>query len=154
MSGKYPKRNKIENPVTVGAYPPSEIPEHYYPTRGLAARSCLLCVHCSARRDLRQDKRFIVLLESWNCRLGHAETTCRSYERLPELRARNMTPLERVYHRMYTRKQLRQLLARYCGDRQLKLDLRAARLTPYELADVFAASKVSKTLPSCGNQRG
>ena len=139
------RRNKFGNLVTIGAYPPSEIPEHYYPTRGLAARSCLLCVHCSARRDLRQNKRFIVPLEHWNCRLGHAETTCRGYERLPELRARNMTPLERVYHRMYTRKQLRQLLARYCRDRQLKLDLRAARLTPYELADVFAASKHEKT---------
>ena len=49
-----------------------------------------------------------------------------------------MTPLERVYHRMYTRKQLRQLLARYCRDRQLKLDLRAARLTLCKLAEVFA----------------
>ena len=139
------RRNKFGNLVTVGTYPPSEIPEHYYPTRGLTARSCLLRVHCSARRDLRQNKRFIVPLEHWNCRLGHAETTCRSYERLPELRARNMTPLERVYHRMYTRKQLQQLLARYCGDRRLKLDLRAARLTHCELAEIFAASTHERT---------
>ena len=130
------KRDIIGNLVTVGAYPPSEIPEYYYPTRGLAARSCLLCVHCSARRDLRQNKRFIVPLEHWDCHLGHAETTCRSYERLPELRARNMTPLERVYHRMYTRKQLRRLFAQH---------FRVPRLTPYEFAECFMLSKHEKS---------
>lgn len=130
--------------ITVAAYPPSQIPEVYYPTRGLNRRLCLLCIHYTAHRDLRQDKRYIVPLEKGSCRLDHTPERCPSYERLPELRARNMTPLERVYHRMYTRRQLRQLLARYCGDRQLKLDLRAARLTACELAEVFAASKSIK----------
>ena len=130
--------------VTVAAYPSSKIPEVYYPTRGLNRRCCLLCIHYTARRDLRQNKRYIVPLEKGCCRLGRTAANCASYERIPELRARNMTLLERVYHRMYTRKQLRQLLARYCGNRHLKLDLRAVRLTPYELADVFAASKHEK----------
>lgn len=127
--------------VTVAAYPSSKIPEVYYPTRGLNRRCCLLCIHYTARRDLRQDKRYIVPLEKGRCRLGRTLECCSSYERIPELRARNMTPLERAYHRMYTRKQLRQLLARYYGDQQLKLDIRAARLMPWELADIIAASK-------------
>ena len=99
--------------ITVAAYSPSQIPEVYFPTRGLVRRSCLLCIHYTARRDLRQDKRCIVPLEKGSCRLDHTPESCSSYERLPELRARNMTPLERVYHRMYTRKQLRRLLAQY-----------------------------------------
>ena len=125
--------------ITVAAYPLSEIPEVYYPTRGLNRRCCLLCIHYTARRDLRQDKRFIVPLEQGRCRLGRALECCASYERIPELRARNMTPLERAYHRMYTRKQLRQLLSRHYGDQQLKLDIRAARIMPWELADIIAA---------------
>ena len=125
--------------VTVAAYPQSEIPEVYYPTRGIKCRSCLLCIHYTARRDLRRDKRYIVPLEKGGCKLGRTLECCASYERIPELRARNMTPLERAYHRMYTRKQLRQLLARYYRDQQLKLDIRAVRLAPWELADIIAA---------------
>ena len=127
--------------IAVAAYPPSEIPERYYQTRNLNCRCCLLCIHYTARRDLRQDKRYIVPLEKGRCRLGRTLECCASYERIPELRARNMTPLERAYHRMYTRKQLRQLLARYYGDQQLKLDIRAARLAPWELADIIDAVK-------------
>ena len=127
--------------VTVAAYPSSKIPEVYYPTRWLNCRCCLLCIHYTARRDLRQDKRHIVPLEKGRCRLGRTLECCASYERIPELRARNMTPLERAYHHMYTRKQLRQLLARYYGDQQLKLDARSAHLTTSELAALFAASK-------------
>lgn len=92
--------------ITVAAYPPSAIPERYYPTRGLDAPCCLLCIHCSARRDLRRDKRSIVLLEHWKCLLDRRERGCRSYRRIPELRARNMTPLERAYRR-YCSKQRR-----------------------------------------------
>ena len=117
----------------------SPIPEVYYPTRNLNRRSCLLCIHYTARRDLRQDKRYIVPLEKGRCSLGLTLECCASYERIPELRARNMTPLERAYHHMYTRKQLRQLLAKYYGDQQLKLDIRFARLMPWELADIIVA---------------
>ena len=117
------------------------IPEVYYPTRGLNRRCCLLCIHYTARRDLRQDKRYIVPLEKGRCRLGRTLECCASYERIPELRARNMTPLERAYHRMYTRKQLRQLLAWHYGDHGLTLDARSARLMPWELASLFAASE-------------
>jgi len=115
--------------VTVAAYPPSKIPEVYYPTRGLNRCCCLLCIHYTARRDLRQNKRYIVPLEKGCCRLELAAENCVSYERIPELRARNMTLLERVYHRMYTRKQLRRLLGQHA---------RVPELTPHELAECFA----------------
>ena len=115
--------------VTVAAYPPSKIPEVYYPARGLNRRVCLLCIHYTARRDLRQNKRYIVPLEKGGCRLEHPVEHCISYARIPELRARNMTPLERVYHHMYTRKQLRRLLGQHA---------RVPELTPYELAERFA----------------
>ena len=126
--------------ITVAAYPPSEIPERYYPTRGLNCRCCLLCIHYTARRDLRQYKRYIVPLEKGGCKLGRTLECCASYERIPELRARNMTPLERAYHRMYTRKQLRQLLARHYDTHELILDARAAHLTPADLASLLAAA--------------
>ena len=125
--------------ITVAAYPSSKIPEVYYPTRGLNRRCCLLCIHYTARRDLRQDKRYIVPLEKGGCNLGRTLECCASYERIPELRARNMTPLERAYHCMYTQKQLRQLLAKYYGDQQLKLDIRAAHTAPWELAGIIVA---------------
>lgn len=122
--------------VTVAAYPPSEIPERYYPTRGLNRRCCFLCIHYTARRDLRQNKRYIVPQEKGCCRLGRALECCASYERIPELRARNMTPLERVYHRMYTRKQLRRLLGQHA---------RVPELTPYELAGIFANAETRRS---------
>ena len=124
----------------------SPIPEVYYPTRNLNRRSCLLCIHYTARRDLRQDKRYIVPLEKGRCRLGRTLKCCASYERIPELRARNMTPSERAYHHMYTRKQLRQLLARHYGDQQLKLDIRAARLAPWKLANFLLSQCVKMSV--------
>ena len=130
--------------ITVAAYPQPEILERYYPTRWLNRRCCLLCIHYTARRDLRQDKRYIVPLEKGRCRLGRTLECCASYERIPELRARNMTPLERAYHHMYTQKQLRQLLAKYYGDQQLKLDIRAAHLSTWELASLFATIEREK----------
>lgn len=102
--------NPKHSRITVSAYPPSEIPERYHPTRELHARDCLLCIHCSARRDLRLDKRYIVPLEHGECSLRKEVRTCDSYERIPELRAVNMNPLERFYHRMYTRKYLQEVL--------------------------------------------
>ena len=69
-------------------------------------------------------------------------TNCASYERMPELRARNMTPLERAYHRMYTRKQLHRLLS-------LHYDARSA-LPPRELAGIIAASKAAICTNSIG----
>ena len=105
--------------VTVAAYPPSEIPERYHPTRELHVRDCLLCIHYSARRDLRLDKRYIVPLEHGECSLRKEVRTCDSYERIPELRAVNMNPLERFYHRMYTRKYLQEVLRWFFHDPKL-----------------------------------
>ena len=79
---------------------------------------CLLCRHWTAPRDLRQERRWLVILATGHCRLG--ETTCvegRSlrvlqqephtcrhacpkFEKIPELRAKNMTLLQKSYARM------------------------------------------------------
>ena len=113
---------------------------HESPLKSRRSRGCLLCIHHTARRDLRQDKRYIEPLEKGGCKLGRTLERCASYERIPELRSRNMTPLERMYHHVYTRKQLRQLLARHYGTHDLTIDARSARLMPAELATLFAAS--------------
>ena len=90
---------------------------HYHSTQN-RGRCCLLCRHWTAPRDLRQERRWLVVLANGHCRLG--ETTCvegRSiralqrgphacrhacpkFEKIPELRARNMTLLQRSYARM------------------------------------------------------
>ena len=59
---------------------------------------------------------------------------------MKRLRRSRRSTARRAYRRMYTRKQLRQLLARYYGNQQLKLDIRAARLMPWKLANIIAAS--------------
>ena len=46
---------------------------------------------------------------------------------------------------MYTRKQLRRLLAEYYGDPALELDARAARLMPWDLAEIIAAVERRKS---------
>ncbi len=52
------------------------------------------CVHFTARCDLRRDKRYIVPLEHGGCSLRKKVRTCDRYERIQELCAVNMNPLE------------------------------------------------------------
>ena len=90
---------------------------HYHSTRN-RGRCCLVCRHWTAPRDLRQERRFIVVLANGHCRLGETtcvegrslhglqhephtcKHTCPKFEKIPELRARNMTLLQMAYARM------------------------------------------------------
>ncbi len=89
-------------------------PLFYHSTRN-RGRCCLLCRHWTAPRDLRQERCYIVVFANGHCRLG--ETTCvdgrslRSlqqkphacrhscpkFEKIPELKAKNMTGQQRRY---------------------------------------------------------
>ena len=108
----------MNNPVTVAQYPKSEIPERYIRIRDLK-ELCLICQHWTSRRDLRKDKRYIVELEHGKCRLQKELPSCRSFLKLPELRAKNMTINEKLYARMYTKTFLRKVytnFARLCSE--------------------------------------
>ena len=98
----------MKNLITVAQYPKSEIPEHYIRIRDLK-RACIICQHWTSRRDLRKDKRYIVELEHGNCRLHHELYSCKSFQKIPELRSKNMTINEKLYARMYTKTFLRKV---------------------------------------------
>ncbi|MBQ6597301.1 MAG: hypothetical protein IJH79_07095 [Lentisphaeria bacterium] len=125
--------------ITVSAYPPSKIPEVYYPTRRINRRVCLLCIHYTAQRDLRRDKRYIVPLEHGDCALKQEVRTCGCYERIPELRAANMNPAERVYHHMYTRKYLQKVLRWFFHAPELFFDASKNHRFAEEWADMIIA---------------
>ena len=108
----------MKNLITVAQYPKSEIPERYIRIRDLK-ELCLICQHWTSRRDLRKDKRYIVELEHGKCRLQKELPSCRSFLKLPELRAKNMTINEKLYARMYTKTFLRKVhtnFARLCSE--------------------------------------
>ena len=87
---------------------------HYHSTQN-RGRCCLVCRHWTAPRDLRQERRRLVILANGHCRLGertcvegrslhnlqhepHAcSHACPKFEKIPELRARNMTEQQRRY---------------------------------------------------------
>ncbi len=98
--------------ITVAQYPKCEIPERYIRIRDLK-ELCLICQHWTSRRDLRKDKRYIVELEHGKCRLQHELCNCKSFQKIPELRGKNMTINEKLYARMYTKTFLRKVHARY-----------------------------------------
>ena len=98
----------MNNPVTVAQYPKSEIPERYICIRDLK-ELCLICQHWTSRRELRKDKRYIVELEQGKCRLQHELCSCKSFQKIPELRGKNMTINEKLYARMYTKTFLRKV---------------------------------------------
>ena len=102
----------MKNLITVAQYPKSEIPERYIRIRDLK-ELCLICQHWTSRRDLRKDKHYIVELEHGNCRLQHELYSCKSFQKIPELRGKNMTINEKLYARMYTQTFLRKVHARY-----------------------------------------
>ena len=108
----------MKNLITVAQYPKSEIPERYIPIRDLK-ELCLICQHWTSCRDLRKDKRYIVELEQGKCRLQHELCTCKSFQKIPELRGKNMTINEKLYARMYTKTFLRKVhtnFARLCNE--------------------------------------
>ena len=108
----------MKNLITVAQYPKSEIPERYIRIRDLK-ELCLICQHWTSRRDLRKDKRYIVELEHGKCRLQHELCSCKSFQKIPELRAKNMTINEKLYARIYTKTFLRKVhtnFARLCSE--------------------------------------
>ena len=108
----------MNNPVTVAQSPKSEIPERYIRIRDLK-KACIICQHWTIRRDLRKDKRYIVELEHGKCRLQHELCSCKSFQKIPELRGKNMTINEKLYARMYTKTFLRKVhtnFARLCSE--------------------------------------
>ena len=102
----------MNNPITVAQYPKSEIPERYIRIRDLK-ELCLICQHWTSRRDLRQDKRYIVELDHGKCSLQKECRSCKSFQKIPELRGKNMTINEKLYAKMYTKTFLRKVHARY-----------------------------------------
>ena len=102
----------MNNPITVAQHPKSAIPERYIRIRDLK-ELCLICQHWTSRRDLRKDERYIVELEHGNCRLQHKLYSCKSLQKIPELRSKNMTINEKLYARMYTKTFLRKVHALY-----------------------------------------
>ena len=102
----------MKNLITVAEYPPSQIPERYIRIRDLK-KACIICQHWTSRRGLRKDKRYIVELEHGKCRLQHELCSCKSFQKIPELRSKNMTINEKLYARMYTKTFLRKVHARY-----------------------------------------
>ena len=102
----------MKNLITVAEYPQSQIPERYIRIRDLK-RACIICRHWTSRRDLRQDKRYIVELEKGLCKLQKESRSCNSFHKIPELRGKNMTINEKLYARMYTKTFLRKVHARY-----------------------------------------
>ena len=118
----------MKNLITVAEYPQSQIPERYIRIRDLG-RACIICRHWTSRRDLRKDKRYIVELEKGKCCLQKELPSCRSFLKLPELRAKNMTINEKLYARMYTKTFLRKVHKNY------------ARLTNEELSRAICSKK-------------
>ena len=102
----------MKNLITVAQYPKSEIPERYIRIRDLK-KACIICQHWTSRRDLRKDKRYIVELEHGNCRSHHELCSCKSFQKIPELRGKNMTINEKLYARLYTKTFLRKVHTRY-----------------------------------------
>jgi hypothetical protein len=98
----------MNNLITVGKYPPSQIIERYIYIRSLQ-KAYIICQHWTSRRDLRKEKRYSVELEHGKCSLEPKLCSCKSFQKIPELRGKNMTIEEKLYARMYTKTFLRQV---------------------------------------------
>ena len=114
-----------DKPGRITEYDPASLnkPLTYHSTRN-CGRCCLLCRHWTAPRDLRQERRYLVVLANGHCRLGETtcvegrslkslqqeghvcQNSCPKFEKIPELRAKNMTEQERKYAGMPQIKQV------------------------------------------------
>ncbi len=101
--------------ITENAYQEGQDGHLFYHSTRNRGRCCLLCRHWTAPRDLRQERRYIVVLANGHCRLGertcvegrtlralqrepHAcRHICPKFEKIPELRAKSMTEQQRRY---------------------------------------------------------
>ena len=94
--------------ITENAYPEGADESLFYHSTRNRGRCCLLCRHWTASRDLRQKKRYIVVLANGHCCLGErtclegrslrnlqldphvCQNTCQKFEKIPELKAKEM----------------------------------------------------------------
>ena len=108
--------------ITENAYPEGVDGRLFYQSTRNRGRCCLLCRHWTAPRDLRQMRRWLVVLANGHCRLGertcvegrslrslqHEPHVCRNacpkFERIPELMAKNMTGQQRYHKQAKPRK--------------------------------------------------
>ncbi len=99
--------------ITENAYQEGKDKSLFYHSTRNRGRCCILCRHWTAPRDLRQERRYIVVLANGHCRFGemtcvegrslrslqqepHAcRHICPKFEKIPELKAKNMTEQQR-----------------------------------------------------------
>ena len=118
---------KRDKPGEITEYDPASLgkPAKVYHSTRNRGRCCLLCRHWTAPRDLRQERRYLVVLENGHCRLGErtcvegrslkslqeeqhvCQHSCPKFETIPELRAKNMTARQRQYAGMTPKKNKR-----------------------------------------------
>ena len=115
-----------DKPGKITEYDPASLDQSlaYHSTRN-RGRCCLLCRHWTAPRDLRQERRYLVVLANGHCRVGETtcvegrslkslqeeqhvcQHSCPKFEKIPELRAKNMTARQRQYAGMTPKKNKR-----------------------------------------------
>lgn len=129
--------------ITVAAYPPQRngVFEEYFSIR-VMQKNCLICKHFTAPRDLRQEKRYVVQVDSGRCRLGEKLTTCTKFEKIDELRGKNLTILQKVYFHCFTRRFLHQVVRWYFGNSQMRYN--ANEFVPKEVAGMVSAYLVMR----------
>lgn len=76
-------------------------------------RECLVCAHYTGAREFVKSKRYIRKLSEGKCALGCLQRDCQKFEIMPELKAENMTILEKVYARKYSRIYLEKVVKEY-----------------------------------------
>ena len=113
---KIPPQGKI----TIAAYPPQRngVTEEYFGVRWMQ-KNCLICKHFTAPRDLRQEKRYVVQIDVGFCRLGEDIKTCTKFEKIDELRGKNLTILQKVYFHCFTRRFLNRVVKWYLKNPQM-----------------------------------
>ncbi len=79
-------------------------------------RQCLACVHFTGVRELVKSKRYIRKLGEGKCTLGNIQNNCQKFEIMPELKAENMTILEKVYARKFSKSYLEKVVKKYYND--------------------------------------
>ncbi len=85
-------------------------------------RECLACAHYIGTREFVKSKRYIRKLGEGKCALGNIQNNCQKFEIMPELKAENMTILEKVYARKFSKSYLERVVKKYYNDPNAKFD--------------------------------
>lgn len=133
-----PQRRPTAGRITVAAYPPQRngVPVEYVRVTEMQ-KHCLICKHFTAPRDLRQQRRYVVQIDVGCCRLRRQLETCEKFEKIEELRGRNMDIIEKIHAHHYTRKFLRRVVRFYFRNPAMRY--RSDMWSPRELSDLIAA---------------